>query len=551
MTGVVNVLALTGALFMLQVNDRVLPSGSIPTLMALAALVGALYLFHGVLDLLRGRLLILIGGWLDEALGPRVYQSIAELPLRTRQGNDGLQPLRDLDSVRGFLSGLGPTARFDLPWIPIYLGVCFAFHFWIGTVASAGAIVLFVLTVLAELLSRGPALMAAAQAATRNVLAEASRRNAEVLHAMGMAGRLGALWSAANVAHLRAQRRLGNITGGLGAFSKILRLMLQSAVLGVGAYLAIRQEITAGAMIAASIIISRAVAPVELAIAHWRGFVNARQGWARLSDVLTLLPPPAQPIMLPRPVACLSVAGLSVAPPGDRKIVLDGVNFTLQSGSALGVIGPSASGKSSLARALVGVWTPLRGTVRLDGATLDQWPPEELGGSIGYLPQGVELFDGTVAQNIARFDPDAPPEAIIQAARKAGVHDLVVHLSDGYETRIGEGGAVLSAGQRQRVALARALYGGPFLLVLDEPNSNLDAEGEEALRQSILSVREAGSIAVVIAHRPSALAAVDQVMVLAHGKVQAFGPKDEVLRSVLRPSSSAPPAPAHLRRESG
>ncbi len=538
LSGVVNVLALTGALFMLQVYDRVLPSGSVPTLIGLAVLVAALYMFHGVLDLVRGRVLVLIGGWLDEALGPRVFQSIVELPLRMRRKGDGLQPLRDLDSVRGFLSGLGPTALFDFPWMPIYLGVCFAFHFWIGVAATAGAAVLFALTLTAELLSRRPARLAAVQAASRNVLAEASRRNAEVLQAMGLASRLMARWTATNAEHFSVQRSLSDVVGGLGAASKILRMMIQSGVLGIGAYFVIQQELTAGVMIAASIITARALAPVELAIAHWRGFVNARQSWARLAELLELLPA-AEPVAgLPPPVRSLSVAALGVAPPGERRLVLDGVSFELEKGSALGVIGPSASGKSSLARALVGVWAPARGSVRLDGATLDQWSPDTLGQCIGYLPQDVELFDGSVAENIARFDPDASAEAIIAAARRAGVHDLVVHLPQGYETQIGESGAVLSAGQRQRVALARALYGEPFLIVLDEPNSNLDAEGEEALTRAILAARAAGSVVVVIAHRPSALAGVDQVLMLAQGKVQAFGPKEEVLRKVLRPQQA-------------
>jgi PrtD family type I secretion system ABC transporter len=555
LSGVVNVLALTGALFMLQVYDRVLPSGSLPTLIGLALLVAALYLFYGALDFFRGRVLVLIGGWLDEALGSRVFQSIVELPLRVRRGGDGLQPLRDLDSVRSFLSGLGPTALFDLPWMPVYLSVCFAFHFWIGVTASVGAVLLFAITLSAELLSRRPSKEAAARAAGRHVLAEASRRNAEVLWAMGLGPRLAARWADTNAEHFAAQRRLSNITGGLGAVSKVLRMMIQSGVLGIGAFLVIRQELTAGVMIAASIITSRALAPVEVAIANWRGFVSARQGWGRLADLLALLPAPEAVAGLPRPAASLAVAGLSATPPGERRIVLDGVSFTLEGGGALGVIGPSASGKSSLARALVGVWTPVRGSVRLDGATLDQWSPDVLGQWIGYLPQDVELFDGTVAENIARFDPDAPVDAIIAAARQAGVHDLIVHLSDGYETRIGEGGAVLSAGQRQRVALARALYGEPFLIVLDEPNSNLDAEGEEALTKAILAARATGSVVVVIAHRPSALAAVDQVLMLAQGKVQALGPKDEVLRKVLRPAQGGAPAPAAgppaQRREGG
>jgi len=540
-SGLINVLLLTGSLFMLQVYDRVLPSRSVPTLVGLAIMVGALYAFQGLLELLRGRILVRIGASLDESLSARVYESLVKIPLKTRGNGDGLQPLRDLDQVRSFLSGTGPTALFDLPWMPLYLALCFAFHPWIGMTATAGAVVLVVLTLLTELLTKDPTRAAASAATSRNALAEASRRNAEVLQAMGMAGRLAVLWGAQNDRYMGAQRRASDVAGGLGAISRVVRMVLQSAVLGVGAYLAIYQEVTAGVIIASSIVVSRALAPVELAIANWRGFVGARQGWRRLSDLLAAMPALEAPMPLPRPTAALSVEGVTVAPPGSRSPVVHDVSLQLRSGNGLGVIGPSASGKSSLIRALVGVWTPVRGKVRIDGAALEQWSPEALGRHIGYLPQDVELFDGTVAENISRFDRDADPEAILAAARAAGVHDLVLQLPDGYETRIGEGGASLSAGQRQRVALARALYGDPFLVVLDEPNSNLDAEGEEALSRAVLNVRGRGGIVVVVAHRPSALAGVDLVLAMRDGRVQAFGPKDEVLRKVLqRPAQPQP-----------
>jgi ATP-binding cassette subfamily C protein len=382
----------------------------------------------------------------------------------------------------------------------------------------------------------------------RNALAEAGRRNAEVLRAMGMGARTAGLWGEANGRYMASQRRASDIAGGLGSASKVLRMLLQSTVLGTGAYLVIRSEATAGIIIASSILTSRALAPVELAIANWKGFMAARQSWRRLSELLTLLPSRAAPMALPRPTKSLSVDNASVAPPEQRRIVVQDVSFELKSGQGLGIIGPSASGKSSLARLLVGVWQPARGRIRLDGSALPHWSPEALGSHVGYLPQDVELFAGSIAQNIARLDPSPDPAAVIAAAKAAGVHELIARLPEGYDTQIGEAGAALSAGQRQRIALARALYGDPFLVVLDEPNSNLDAEGEEALTRAILGVRSRGAIAVVVAHRPSALAAVDTVLFMSEGRQQAFGPKDEVLKKVLRrPPPAAIPSPTPLK----
>ena len=542
-SGVLNVLLLTGSLFMLQVYDRVIPSRSVPTLLGLSVMVLILYSIQGVLDMIRGRMLVRVGRSLDEDLSTRVYAAIAALPLRTRTGGDGLQPLRDLDQVRGFLSSVGPTALLDLPWMPLYLGLCFIFHFWIGMTALIGAIVLVSLTLLTEAKTQAPTKAAARFGATRTTLAEASRRNAEVLAAMGMTRPLAARWAKANEQYLDAQQRASDVGGGLGATSRVLRMVLQSGVLAVGAYLVINQEASGGIIIASSILTSRALAPVELAIAHWKSFLGARQGWQRLSDLLAKMAAKDEPLTLADACRQLSVEAVSVGPPGVQKLVVQDVAFQLDKGQVLGVIGPSASGKSSLARALVGVWQPARGKVRLDGAALEQWSPEHLGRQIGYLPQDVELLDGTVAENIARFQDDPDPDKVVGAAQAAGIHDLVLRLPDGYETRIGEAGAALSAGQRQRVALARALYGDPFLVVLDEPNSNLDAEGDQALTEAIIGVRERGGIAVVIAHRPSALAAVDLVLAMANGKVQALGPKDEVLRKVLRPAQPAPAPP--------
>ncbi|KQQ39886.1 type I secretion protein [Methylobacterium sp. Leaf125] len=537
MSGLVNVLYLTGSFFMLEVYDRVIPSRSVPTLIGLCILALVLYIFQGLLEALRSRILARIGAALDESLSGRVFDIVVRAPLKGAAPGDGLLPLRDLDQLRAFLGGSGPSAFFDLPWMPIYLLICFLFHPLIGVAALAGAAVLATLGLLTDRATRHPAQTATAHGLRRNGLAEAGRRNAEVLAAMGMQGRFATRWALANRDYMQSQQRASDIAGGYGAGSKVFRTALQSGVLALGAYLVINGLASAGIIIASSILVARALAPAELAIANWKGFVQARQSWARLSDLFARMPAGAQPHALPAPSRALQVESISVAPPGTPRLVVQDVSFALQAGQGLGVIGPSASGKSSLVRALVGVWPAVRGKVRLDGAALDQWSADDLGPHIGFLPQEVELFAGTVAENIARFDPQAPSEAVIAAARAAGVHELILRLSEGYDTRIGEGGAGLSAGQRQRVGLARALYGNPFLVILDEPNANLDAEGENALTQAIIGVRRRGGVCIVIAHRPSALGAVDLILMMAEGRAQAFGPKDEVLKRVLRPAS--------------
>jgi ATP-binding cassette, subfamily C, bacterial PrsD len=540
MSCIINLLYLTGSMFMLEVYDRVLPSRSVPTLIGLIILAGGLYVAQGVLDLLRGRILGRVGTALDEALNARVFETVVKLPLLIGNRNEGLLPLRDLDNVRSFLGGAGPSAFFDLPWLPFYLGICFAFHVMIGITASVGAVILVTLTLITEYLSRQPAKEAMTLASRRNDLAASSRRNAEVLVAMGMAGRLGKRWSEANEKYLAGQQRASDVIGGLGAMAKVLRMTLQSAVLATGAYLVIHQEATAGIIIAGSILSARALAPVDLAIAHWKSFVAARQSWHRLNKLLEQMPVVPPQTLLQSPVAKLSIEAVSIAAPGDQKVIVTDVTFELSAGNGLGVIGPSGSGKSSLVRALVGVWQPFRGKVRLDGAALDQWSSEVLGRYVGYLPQDVELFAGTVAQNICRFDPEAPADKIIAAAKEAGVHDMIVKMRDGYNTQVGEQGTALSAGQAQRVALARALYGDPFLIVLDEPNSNLDSEGDEALTRAVRAARERGAIVVVVAHRPVGIEGVDQILVLKDGRMQAFGPKETVLAQVLQPRVASP-----------
>ncbi len=541
-SGMSNILMLTGSLFMLEVYDRVLPSRSVPTLVALLILTAGLYGAQGFIEAIRSRILVRIGDSLDEAMSMRVYDAIVRLPLKIGARGDGSQPIRDLDAVRGFLSGAGPSAFFDLPWLPIYLGICFLFHTYIGLTALAGAIILVILTIVTEVRTRPPTRSATQFAMARNALLEASRRNAEAITAMGMVGRIARRWGELNRSYVASTGQASDVVGGLGAASKVLRLLLQSSILAVGAWLVIHQESTPGIIIAGSILGARALAPVDLAIANWRGFIGARQSWQRLSQLLGHLPPRTEPMPLQPPAKTLVVQNAAVCPPGEQKIVSQDINFTLTSGKALGVIGPTASGKSSLARMLVGVWTPARGTVRLDGATFDQWSQEALGRHIGYLPQDVELFPGNVAQNIARFEDPPHPEAVLAAAQAAGVHDLIVNLADGYETKVGDHGSALSAGQAQRIALARALYRDPFLVVLDEPNSNLDAEGDEALTRAILGLRARGAIVIVVAHRPSAIAGVDYILVMAKGRQQQFGPKEEVLNRVTQPQGAPPRA---------
>ena len=545
-SGVINILMLTGALFMLEIYDRVLPSRSLPTLISLALLVLVLFSLQGLLDLVRSRILVRVGASIDEALRGRMLQAMIRVPLLAGNQGSGIQPVRDLENIRSFMSGPGPTALFDLPWIPVYLIVIFAFHIALGLTALFGAIVLVGLTVLTELLSRAPMKSAAEVGVARSTFADACRRNAEVISAMGMARRIEAKWEEVNRRHLAELQRLSDVSGGLGAFSKVLRMVLQSAVLAVGAYLVVEQQATAGIIIAASILAGRALAPVDLSIAHSKSFLAARHSWRRLSMLLALLPARAEPMTLPAPKARLALQDVCVAAPGTKKVIVQAVTFDVEAGHALGIVGPTGSGKSTLVRAISGAWQPLAGRIRLDGADIDQWSPHELGRHTGYLPQDVELFSGTVGENISRFDAKADADAIIAAAHAAGVHELIVSFREGYETQIGEHGEALSAGQRQRIALARALYCDPFLVILDEPNSNLDSEGDIALTDAILGVRNRGGIVIIVAHRPSALVAVDWLLTIDGGRVQAFGEKEVVLASLFPKLQSVTPEPAPL-----
>jgi PrtD family type I secretion system ABC transporter len=550
-SGVVNLLMLAGPLYMLQVYDRVLTSRSVPTLVVLSILLVGAYAFQGALDLIRSRVVVRAAALLDGRLAHAVHGAVINLAVGTKHRAEGPQPVRDLDQIRTFMTGNGPIAFIDLPWIPVFLFICALVHPWLGITATAGGVVLFMMTLLTERASRIPARGVAQDAGTRSAMVEANRRNAETITAMGMAGSLAQRWSAINNRYIAAAARLSDVAGSYGSLSKVLRLLLQSAMLGLGAYLVIGQELGSGAMIAASIMMGRALAPIETTIANWRAFVAARQSLGRLSEALTRAVPKRAadaPTTLPRPARSVAVEQLAVAAPGSATPIVRGVQFGLNAGEALGVIGPSGAGKTSLVRALVGLWRPLKGSVRLDGAALDQWDGELLGRHLGFVSQTVELFDGTIAENIARMSVAPDAEGVIRAARAAGAHDMILRLPSGYDTKVGEGGEALSGGQRQRIALARALYGEPFLVVLDEPNANLDTEGEAALHQAIVELKARGATVVLITHRPATLSACDRLLVLADGVQQGFGPRDEILRKlVMRAGASQAAATGNLK----
>ena len=538
MSGMANILMLTGSFFMLEVYDRILPSRSVPTLVGLAILAAALFMFLAAIDGTRVRLMARIGNYIDGALSGQAYQ--AGLRISVVDSASGSLPNRDLDQLRSFLQSPGPTAFFDLPWLPFYAALCFLFHPWIGYAVLLGAVLMIIPTACTEITTRSAGKRIQELGLKRQCVAEASRRNSEIILAAGMSPALTDRWTALNAQFVAEQQRASDVVGGFGAITKALRMGLQSGVLGLGAYLVILGESTPGIIIASSIIAARALAPIEQTIAHWKHFVAARQSFARLSRNLAMAPPDGRHTALPRPHKSLAVEGVTVTPPRTQRSVVSDVSFRLNAGQGLGIIGPSASGKSSLVRALVGVWPTAAGKVRIDEAAIDQWSPEMRGRHLGYVPQDVELFAGTVAENICSFEPEANDAAIIAAAHAASVHEMILRLPQGYETEIGESGSVLSAGQSQRLALARALYNDPFIIVLDEPNSNLDQEGDVALTKAILGVRARGGIVVVVAHRPSALAAVDHVLLLAQGRAQAFGPKDTVIGKVMQLPTAAP-----------
>lgn len=543
-SGFVNLLMLTGAIFMLQVYDRVLPSRSIPTLVGLCIFALCLYAFQAVFDILRARLLARGARQFDDILSGPTFDAAVQSGLRRIGHAEGPEAVRSLETLRGFMSGMGLGAFFDLPWLPVYVAVCFMFHPWIGALVLAGTLLIGALTLWADVLTRPSLRQVATVGNTRRECANEAHRSAEIATALGMVGQMRERWARSTDEYLTQTQAAGDLAGTFGSLSRVIRMILQSTVLATGALLVIEQQATAGLMLAATIVASRALAPVDMVVANWQPFMAARQAWQRLSEILASMDGKAAVTPLPDPSRELAVNALSAAPPGQGELVLHGLNFTLKAGQALGVIGASGSGKSSLARALAGVWRPLRGRIRLDGADYGQWEPDALGRHIGYLPQDVDLMSGTVAEVISRFDPSANPEKLFAAARAAGVHDLIVKLPKGFDTPVGAGGMALSGGQRQRLGLARALYRNPFLVILDEPNSSLDIAGEAALTAALLGVRQRGGIVVIIAHRASALAAVDQLLVLNGGLIEHIGPRDDVLARLTSKAANAVAIPA-------
>ena len=539
-SGLINLLALTGSLYMMQIYDRALTSGSIPTLLVLSALAIGLYMFQGGFDVVRSQILVRVGARLDKKIAPLAHRVAIDMPRFGFSTSEALERGRDVDTVRGFLGSQGPAALFDLPWMPIYLAFIYFLHPLLGALTFAGAFVLTVLTIVSEIMTKRLHGSTRKAAVARNTIADSNARNAEVIRAMGFAGRAVDRFNDANGEHLELQTKANDIGGTFAAISRVLRMLLQSALLGLGAYLTIKGELTAGAIIACSVAAARALAPVDQAIGNWKGFVAARTAYERLRETVIALAAVDPPMQLPAPKQSLVVDKITVAAPGTGQVVLSEIKFELLAGQAVGIIGPSAGGKTTMARALTGIWPVLRGNVRLDGADLSQWREDEIGKHVGYLPQDVGLMDATIEENICRFEPEPDYRKVITAARAAGVHDMIVKMPEGYRTQLGPQGMALSAGQRQRVALARALYDNPFVVVMDEPNSNLDGEGEEALTQAIHGIKERGGIAIVIAHRPSALVAVDLVAIVQAGRLTAFGKKEEI----MTPTGQASARPA-------
>ena len=530
-SAVINLLMLTGPLYMLQVYDRVLLSRSMSTLVALSILMGGLYAFMGLLELIRSRVLVRIGNRIEEDLDKRTFD------IWIKQGQYGqakahIRPLDDLTSVKTFLSGPAPGALFDIPWAPIFIAVIWMLHWTLGVAALTGAIIIFIVAALNEFTTRKTLLESRKQLTQSRIIAESTYKQSDSVTAMGMRENIQNRWRETKNEGAKLHMAGSDRAGGYSATTKAFRMFLQSSILGLGCALAVVQIVTPGAMIAASIIMGRALAPIQMAIGQWKGFINARGAYGRLNAFYEAVPEEATPLQLPEPTGHVAVQNVTASPPNSQVAVLHNVSFDIKVGQGLGVIGPSASGKSTLAKLLVGVWMPQRGSVRLDGATYDQWDRDILGPYIGYLPQDVFLFDGSIKDNIARFDPQATDEAIVDAAKHAAVHEMILQMPNGYETLIGAGNLILSGGQVQRIALARALYGDPKLLVLDEPNANLDADGDRALTNAIAASRQRGNTVIVMTHRPSAIAAVDTLLMLRAGRVEEFGPKSEVLKNL-------------------
>jgi ATP-binding cassette subfamily C protein len=528
-----NLLMLVGPIYMLQVYDRVLGSRSLETLIALSVLVAFLYGIMGLLDYARGRIMGRVAARFQSRLDRRVFEAVIRKSA-VAPDDSTATGLRDLEAVQRLMSSPVLMAVFDIPWAPFFLAGIWIFHPWLGMLALAGGAVLILVTLVNQMVTRGPVARASMAGVLAQNISDQIRVESEMVQAMGMRNAAFDRWQVARDRALKEQIKSADLGGTFTTTTKIFRLFLQSAMLGLGAYLVLQGELTPGAMIAGSILMGRALAPIEQSIAQWPLIQAARSGWRNLALLLGQVPPLPARTQLPQPKALLEVQQLTVLPPGERQAVLKTVSFTLPPGRAVGVIGASGAGKSSLARALTGVWRPAGGKIRLDGAALDQFEPDILGQHIGYLPQRVQLFDGTISENIARLSLAPDAAQVVEAARKADAHDMILKLPEGYDTRVTAGGGRLSGGQMQRIGLARAMYGDPVLLVLDEPNSNLDNEGSEAVNTAIRNLKAAGKSVLIMAHRPAAIAECDLLLMLEHGQVRAFGPKEDVLRDVVK-----------------
>ncbi|WP_438766459.1 type I secretion system permease/ATPase [Kushneria sp. TE3] len=523
----INLLMLVPPLYMLQVYDRVITTRSADTLLMLTMIVVFLFTVMGALEIVRSRLLVRVGNRLDTLISDRLYGAMFRKSLLS-PGKQSAQPLNDLTSLRQFLTGNGLFAFFDAPWIPIYIGVLFLFNVWFGVFATIAGIILLGLAIANEYATRGLLAEANNEHIQAQELANSNLRNAEVLHAMGILPGIRARWAKKHREFLIHQSRASDRSGTLSNISKVLRILFQSLILGLGALLVLDGSVTPGMMIAGSILMGRALSPIDQMIGAWKGFVGARSAYSRLQTLLSEIPAESERMSLPAPEGRVSIENIAAAPPGARAATIRGVNFETAKGEHIGIIGPSASGKSTLARVLLGIWPSQVGKVRLDGADITQWNRHELGPYLGYLPQDIELFDGTISENIARFG-EVDPEKVVEAAQRAGVHEMILQQPNGYDTLIGSSSGALSGGQRQRIGLARALYGKPVMVVLDEPNSNLDDSGEKALAQALHQLKREGTTVFIISHRTSILSSVDKLLVLKEGQVSLFGSRDEVI----------------------
>ena len=547
----VNILMLTGPLFMLQVYDRVLGSRSVETLTALFLLVALLYALMAMLDYARGRIVARFGARFQSQLDERVFDATLRRSIHPQARSAPATALRDLESIQNLCSSPVLLAVMDIPWTPVFLAAIFLFHPLLGWLAVAGGSLLIIIALLNQGLTHRKVASAQRASAQANAFSEQARQAAEVVRSQGMQEDITDRWQKQRTDALRQTISASDWTGSFTSLTKSLRLFLQSAMLALGAWLVLRNELTPGAMIAGSILLGRALAPIEQAVGQWGMVQRARTAWASLNQFLDSTPPEKPRTKLPVPEALLTAKGLTVIPPGADKPTLRNVALQLKPGKALGVIGKSGSGKSTLAKALLGLWQPAAGEIRLGGATLDQYDPTDLGQHIGYLPQAVTLFNGTVAENIARMSEEPDPKAVVEAAKKAKAHELILSLSKGYDTFLEGNDSQLSGGQKQRIALARALYGDPVLLILDEPNSALDADGTEALNAAVRDLKAAGKSTIIMTHRPQAISECDDLAVVENGQVVKSGSRDEVLGAMVQNAGAIKRGLSQVKKDAG